>query len=354
MDEKKEAKKLAMTNTKQEMLDAYNTLLKQLQERQAVELRPEKKMEEKKTKEAVLVAESLGSEHVAKEINNLKLDVNKMLTQLYDRLDAEVQKFQAIQNAIAAKERDIQELYEIEKSAMTLAALIEAQNLKRQEFTAEMDIKKETLKREIETTRDEWLKEKEVYEVAVKERDAAEKKRQAREKEEFDYAFKREQQLATERYKYEKSKLDQELKDRKEALESELRAREATVAEREEELADLRKRAAQFPKELETAVNRAVKETSERMAFEAKAREDLLKKESEGERNVLKTRIESFEKTAKEQNERMTRLSQQLEEAYQKVQDIAVKTVEGASNSKSLANLQQMLGEQMRKQGQEK
>lgn len=50
----------------------------------------------------------------------------------------------------------------------------------------------------------------------------------------------------------------------------------------------------------------------------------------------------------------MTRISQQLEEAYQKVQDIAVKTVEGASNAKSLAGLQQLLGEQMRKQAAEK
>lgn len=354
MDEKKDAKKLALTNTKQEMLDAYNALLKQLQEKQAGELRPEKKMEEKKTKEAVAVAESLGSESVAKEINNLKLDVNKMLTQLYDRLDAEVNKFQMIQNAIAAKERDIRELYEIDKSAMTLAALIEAQNLKRQEFAAEMDVKKEALKREIETNRDEWLKEKEAHEAAVKERDAAEKKRQTREKEEFDYAFKREQQLATERYKYEKAKLEQELKDKKEALENEMKTREAAIAEREEELADLRKRAAQFPKELETAVNRAVKETAERITFEARAKEDLLKKEFEGDRNVLKTRVESMEKTANEQNDRMARLSQQLEEAYQKVQDIAIKTVEGASNAKSLANLQQLLGEQMRKQTPEK
>lgn len=354
MDENKDVKKLAMTNTKQEMLDAYNALLKQLQEKQAGELRPEKKMEEKKTKEAVTVAESLGSESVAKEINNLKLDVNKMLTQLYDRLDAEVNKFMVIQNAIAAKERDIRELFEIEKSAMTLAALIEAQNLKRQEFASEMDVKKEALKQEIETQRDEWEKEKEIHEAAVKERDAAEKKRQARDKEEFDYNFKREQQLATDRYKYDKAKLEQELKDKKEALENELKARETAIAEREEELADLRKRAAQFPKDIETAVNRAIKETAERIIFEAKAKEDLLKKEFEGERNVLKTRNESLEKTAKEQNDRMAKLSQQLEEAYQKVQDIAVKTVEGASNAKSLANLQQLLGEQMRKQTQEK
>jgi len=354
MDEKKDVKKLSMSSTKQEMLNAYDTLLKQLQEKQAGELKPEKKIEEKKTKEAVQVAEVLTSESVAKEINNLKLDVNKMLVQLSDGLDGEVNKFLAIQNAIAAKEKELQELYEIEKSAMTLAALIEAQNQKRQEFTAEMEGKKEALDREIKTTRDEWLKEKDVYEAVVKERDAAEKKRQTREKEEFDYNFKREQQLATDRYKYEKAKLEQELKDKKEALENELKARETAIEEKEEELAELRKRAVQFPKELETVVNRAVKETTERITFEAKAKEELLKKESEGERNVLKTRIESLEKTVAEQSERMTRLSQQLEEAYQKVQDIAVKTVEGASNAKSLANLQQLLGEQLWKQTSEK
>lgn len=55
-----------------------------------------------------------------------------------------------------------------------------------------------------------------------------------------------------------------------------------------------------------------------------------MKKEHEGERNVLKTRIKSMEKTVKEQSEQLARFSQQLEAAYQKVQDIAIKTVEGA------------------------
>jgi hypothetical protein len=235
------------------------------------------------------------------------------------------------------------------KTAMTLAALIETQNQKRQEFEAEMAAKKESLKEEMDRLRDEWEKEKEGYETALKERDAAEKKRQTREKEEFDYAFKREQKLTTERFAYEKAKQEQEIKDRKEALENELKVREAAVAEREDELAELRKRAAQYPKDLETAVNRAVKDATDRIILEAKSKEELLKKEFEGDRNVLKTRIDSLEKTAKEQSEQAVRLSQQLEAAYQKVQDIAIKTVEGASSQKSLANLDQWLGEQMRK-----
>ncbi|MDO8724172.1 MAG: hypothetical protein Q7J31_18380 [Syntrophales bacterium] len=354
MDGKKDHKKLTPTNTKQEMLQAYNALLKELEEKQEGELKPEKKIEEKKTKEAVQVAESLTTEGVGKEIANLKMEIGKTLTRISDQLEGEVNRFVAIRNAIGAKEKEIGELYEIEKAAMSLAALIEAQNQKRQEFTAEMEDKKETLRQEIDETRTAWKKEQEEHDAAVKERDAAEKKRQTREKEEFDYAFKREQQTATDRFTYEKAKLEKELKDKKEQLEQELKAREAAIAAKEAELNDLRKQAAQHPKELETSVTRAIKEISEHLLMEAKSREDLLKKDAEGVCNVFNARIESLEKTTKEQAERLAAQTKQLEAAYQKVQDIAVKTVEGASNSKSVASLQQLLGEQLRKQPVEK
>jgi hypothetical protein len=354
MDEKKDQKKLAMTNTKQEMIHAYNTLLKELEEKQAGELKPEKKIEEKKTKEAVQIASSLTTEGVGKEIAELKLEIGRTLTRIADQLEEEVNRFVAIRSAITAKEKELRELYEIEKTAMSLATLIEAQNQKRQEFASEMENKKEILRQEIDTTRTAREKEQEEQDAAVKERDTAEKKKQTREKEEFEYAFKREQQLATDRFTYEKAKLEKELKDKKEQLENELKSREAAIADKEAELNDLRKRAVQFPKELETTVTKAIKETSERLLLEAKTREELLKKENEGERNVFKARIDSLEKTAADQGERISVLTKQLEAAYQKVQDIAVKTVEGASNFKSVASLQQLIGEQMRKQTTEK
>jgi len=351
MESKKESKKISLTSTKQEMLQAYNAVLKELEARQQNELRPEKRAEEKKSREAVQIAESLTADGVAREIAALKLEIGKTLTGIADQLEGQVGRFVAIGNAIAAKEKEISELYEIEKAALSLAALIEAQNQKRAEFADEMEEKKETLREEIESTRAAWKKDQEERDAAIKERDAAEKKRQAREKEEFDYAFKREKQETDDRFAYEKARLEKELTDKKERLEQELGAREAAVAAKEAELNDLRKQAAQHPKELETAVARAVKETADRLTAEARAREELLKKEIEGERNVFTARIDSLEKTAKEQSDRVSALTKQLEAAYQKVQDIAVKTVEGASNSKSLAGLQQLLGEQLRKEG---
>jgi hypothetical protein len=105
---------------------------------------------------------------------------------------------------------------------------------------------------------------------------------------------------------------------------------------------------------METAVSKAIKETTDRLNLEAKNREELVKKEFIGERNVLATRIESLEKNVKEQNEQIAKLSQQLEKAYQQVQEIAIKTIEGSSTVKSFANLQQWVSEQVKKTPQEK
>jgi hypothetical protein len=355
MEEKKvQPKKLSLTNTKQEMMEAYHSLLKQMDERKEAELKPEKKLEEKKAKEVVQVADSLSSEGVGQEISGLKSEIGKMLTQIADKMEEEVNKFKAIQKAIELKEKEVQELYDIEKSAMTLAALIETQSQKRQQFEGDMAARKEELSQEIENLRSEWAKEKEEYEAQIKERDLTEKKKRDREKEEYDYSFKRQQMLAKDKFEDEKAKLEKEIQVKKAQMESELKEREKVIAEKEEELNELRKKTSLFPKELEAAVNKAVKDTSERLNLEAKNKEELLKKEFTGEKNVLTTRIESLEKTAKEQSAQVAGLTQFLEKANQKVQEIAVKALESSAAAKSFASLQQLVSEQMKKPSTEK
>jgi hypothetical protein len=355
MEEKKfQPKKLTVSNTKQEMLEAYTAILKQLEVQREAELKPEKKLEEKKAKEVIQVAESLSSEGVAKGINTLKIETGKTLAQISDRLEEEVNKFRAVQNAIVLKEKELQELYEIEKSAVALAALIESQNQKRQAFEIEMAEKKEALSQEVEALRAQREKEKNDYEAEIKERDMVEKKRRDREKEEYEYSFKREQKIAKDKFEDEKAKLEKEIQIKKEQMEKELKAREKVIAEHEEELNELRKKVAAFPKEMETAIGKAIKETTDRLNVEARNREELQKREFIGERNVFTTRIESLEKIVKEQSEQITKLTQQLEKAYQQAQEIAVKTIEGSSTIKSFANLQQWISEQARKTPQEK
>ena len=217
-----------------------------------------------------------------------------------------------------------------------------------------MAASREGLNEEIQAIKAEWKKERENYENDIKERDSLEKKRREREKEEYQYAFKREQLITKDKSEDEKAKLVREMALRKEQMEKELTEREKVITEKEEELNELRTRVSAFSQEKESAINKEVKDATGRIRQEAISKEELLKKEFDGEKNVLTTRIGSLEKTVKEQSDQIAHISQQMEKAYQKVQDIAVKAIEGSSNFKSLTSLQQLMTEQTRKQSQEK
>jgi hypothetical protein len=347
-------KKLSEKNTKQEMLDAYQALVRQLEEKRAAELHPEKRLQEKQAEEAVAVAAGLAPDGVERALGNLKADIGKSLAEIAERMASEVTRFKAIQKAVESKERELQELYEIEKAAASLAALIEAHNQKRREFEIELSQQKEELTREIETTRADWEKEKKSHEAELRERDALEKKGREREKEEFAYLFKREQQVARDKLNDEKAGLEKEILAKRESVAKELAEREKAVAAQEKELIELKQKAATFAKELESAVEKAVKEVADRLKLEAKNREELLRKEFEGERNVSVARIEALERMTKDLSDQNGKLSRQLENAYQKVQEIAEKAIEGSSQAKSLADLQKLLAEQGRKTPAEK
>lgn len=342
-------KKLSEKNTKQEMLETYQALVKQLEEKRQAELNPERRLEEKQAADAVKAAAAVANEGIDREIGGLKAEIGKMLADVSERLGTEALRFRQVQKAVQAKEAELRELYGIEKAAASLAALIEAQNQKRREFETESTQERETLTAEIEETRQAWQKERQAREAETREREAAEKKAREREKEQFEYGFKREQQALRDKLNDEKAALEKELRFKKETAEKELSERERILAEKEAELATLRTKASAFPKELDAAVGLAVKEASEKLKLEAKNREDLAKKEFEGERNVLTTRIESLEKTVKDLTEQNNRQGKQLEAAYQKLQEIAEKTIESAGQSKTLADLQKLLVEQGRK-----
>jgi hypothetical protein len=350
----KPIKKVSDKSTKQEMLDAYQALAKQIEEKRGAELAPERRLEEKRSEEAVKVAVAVAPEGIDREIGHLKAEVGKMLADVSDRLAAESARFRSIQKAVESKESELRELYGIEKAAVSLAALIEAQNQKRAEFEVAMAAERERLQAEINTLRVDWEKERKAHEAELRDRDASEKKARDREREDFAYNFKRDQQTIKDKLADEKATLEKEIKTTREAFQKEFAEREKSIAEKEKETADLRSKAAAFPKELETAVSQAVKEVTDRLKLEAKNREDLLRKEFEGERNVLTARNETLDRVNKDVFAANAKLAQQLEAAYQKVQDIAEKTVEGSSQSKSLADLQKLLVEQSRKGSQEK
>ncbi|MFQ5342379.1 MAG: hypothetical protein ACE5F6_12605, partial [Anaerolineae bacterium] len=117
-------RRVTMKNTKKEMLEAYNEVLQQLQERRAAELRPKEEIEEKRIEAAVEVTDSLSTEGIVQEVSALRLETGQLLSQLSERLEEEVDKYRQVKKAVEVKEKELQEIYEIERAALSLAGLI--------------------------------------------------------------------------------------------------------------------------------------------------------------------------------------------------------------------------------------
>jgi chromosome segregation ATPase len=346
-------KKLSTTNTKQEMLDAYNDLLVQIEEKRETAATPEQKVTEKAIKQVVAVADELTADTIIRDLGGLKGEVGKVLTTLSDRLEQESGRYQSVKKAITEKEKELAEIYEIQRAASSLSALIEAQNLKKEEFEADMAARKEALSREVEEMRTEWQKEKSMRAAEIKEQEVLDSKKRDREKEEFEYILQRERQAAKDLFEKEKNgfaeekeRLEREIALRREQNDREFAEREQAFSRQEQELADLRAKVTAFPKELEATVSREVKVAVSAVQTEAKYKLDLLQMEFEGERNVLSSKIASLEALVKDQSARIAMLTDQVEKSYSQVQAIAVKAVEG-----SAAKVSSVVQPQQRQQG---
>jgi hypothetical protein len=345
-DEAAAPEKLTMANTKKEMLQAYQRVLKQLQQKQRAAMKPEETVAARQKAKATAVADDASAEGIGSQIASLKAEIGRTLNELAERLEQETAKYAQVKLAVQSAEAELREIYDIEKAAASLAALLEAEKQQREEFDAEMTEKREQLEYDIathreafdyqaKTERDAWKKEKAEYEASVRDRDALEKKRREREKEEWQYQFQREKQTAEEQRQHELERLDREIQLKKERLEKVLTEREQAVSAAEQELQTLRARAEGFAAELQQAVSNAVQETTDRLERERKYAVDLLEKEFAGERNVLNSRIDALQETVDKQAQQLARLSEQIEHSYGQVQDIALKAIEGSAISRS-------------------
>ena len=335
-----EVPEIKMTNTKKEMLSAYKEVVRQLREKREAQLKPQERVEERKKEEAVQVADSLSTEGIAREVGNLRSEVGKVLNDLSEHLEEEIGKYLQVKTAVEVREKELREIFEIEKEALSLAALLDANKEARDRFNSEMSEKKQALESEIAETRDAWNREREAHAAEIKDREAAEKQKREREEEEYTYAFERRKTLAEEQFEYDRAGMERALALKRAELEEGLEAREQAIGDKEGELNQLRERVAGFPEELSAAVEKAVTEVSERLTREAEAREALIGKAHEGEQGVLQSRLEALNQTVKEQHEQISRLSSQIDKSYGQVQDIAVKAIEGSGNLRMLSALQ--------------
>lgn len=338
--------------TKAEMIKAYNELLKKLEEKAETSL-PEKKLEQQKKidKEVVTKALTYTVESIVRDLADLHIGVGKAFSELSEQLVGEANKLKEIQQAIVVQKANLEELHDIHLAADTLSELVREHEEKHQKFEAEMKEREESFHLDIEQKKADWKKEQEDHELAKKEKDAELKKLRQREEEEYKYNLALQRKKEKDAYEEEKKVLLASLEEIRIHQEKTLGERESLIVTREKQLDELTKKVDSFPAELSKAVKETEAAAYKKAADQAKIESQLASKDTETERRLAELRIMTLEATVKQQDEKIQRLNQDLTAANEKVQNIAVKAIEGASGARTLSAVSEIALEQAKKPG---
>lgn len=280
-------------------------------------------------------ASGITVESVAQRIPAMGVEVSRALADISEKLTQEVKLLATVQEAVALEQQELERLHKIDVAAAALDQMV-------QDYARE----KQRLESEIAAQREAWEQESAQSERERKEQEETLKKQRQREIEDYEYKKALERKKAQDKYDEEMRLTEKSNRERQENLEKSWQQREASLKEREEELARLRKEIQEWPARLQTETQTASSQA--RQEIEAKVEQQilLLKKDAETEKRLSALQVKTLEEVIARQSAQITTLEQQLVQAKQQVQDIAVKAIEGASGAKALSHINQIAMEQ--------
>lgn len=316
-------------STKSEILKAYESLLKKVQEEKS---NVPKQMQEEKQKKGILEKVSgISSESIVRNIDELKNTLNNSLDELHRNLIDEFKKLEEIRSAIAVEKQSLEDMYSLTANTDSLAAMLLAQKEK-----------KESFEKDITDLKAQWEQEKVSQKVAEKEYLEELSKRRKREEDEYLYKLKISRQKDSDEYETQKTTLEKELKEKKLIFEQETTIRERELKSAENELAELRKNNVEFPGKIEKVIKDKELEVTKSMEAKYEYELKFIDKQHESEIRLKDQMISSLQEKIKELQIQVKEYGDKANRAEDGVKDIAVKAIESASKIKVLEKPESM------------
>lgn len=325
---------ITMKSTKQVIYDAYQEALEKIKKQSALTEDPLKD---------VKAATAAKIQADAEDIVNSGI----LNTEYTD-------KWKSLNLAITEKEKELADLYDIQKEADALAAIVNAHKLKAYELAeaykakesdlvtayaekkAELDkshaICLEAIKEEREAATKEYHAHKAQLEAAINEQQALANQSRKREQEEYTYNLKRQRALDNDRWEDEKAQREKEIAE-KEATAAKLLADAETKIEY---IAELEAKVAAFPQELSEAVVEAENKGKKAAGKEYGYEKNMYMKEKEYEIKSLIDAKERAEAALEAANQKIQALTDKLDESYARMQELASTTVKSNGGVKIL------------------
>ncbi|MDC0717463.1 hypothetical protein [Nannocystis bainbridge] len=341
-------------STKQEILEGYGELaqeLKELKERSAAGKpgrapAPEAAPSAPSAPAAAQESTAVNFDDLTRDLDSIRTRFGDASSTLQQHLLRESGRLEGLRADITGYTEHLKALHAIEVGDDTTRELVrrylDTQRSADEAFAA----RKRKVEEELEARKTGWRKQQDERTRSVAEADAAGKLARTREAEEYGYATTRGRTADADALTQEKKRLQAELDGLQEVKTNQWNEREQAIAIREQEYAELKAKAVAYPKELEAATNKAEAEGMAIARRQSKIASDLAQKDFEGRKKVQELKIGELEAASKKQDEQILELSKQLATALKQAQDLAIKAIDGASNSTSFAAVKEIALEQ--------
>lgn len=338
---------ISLKSKKQDILDAYNKLLKKNQElRKSTASKTQQNREKEEEATILQAAAETSPEATIAAMSQLKITIGKTIDELTSNLTEQSHRFHELKRACELEEAKIEKNFEISVAAQTTEMMIEDYEKKNAELESLYKQRKEELDFDHEK-QESALKERMLsLEIEFNEKKDMLQKKRKREQEDFDYNLAQTRKKEADDYALRASTQERELQDKKVELEKSWLEREKILKLAEKELQDLRSQAQSFPGDLDHAKALSYKQgykDAETKLIQEKA---LVDKDFEGQTKLYEMKIRSLEEHILRQDKQIETLTSKLEISVEQVQQIANKAIEGAAGSSTLHAVNKIAMEQ--------
>lgn len=349
--------KITERNTKAVILQALRAAEKRIAELEKGKLNAEAKAAIKKKNETVKKADQLMEENIEDKITELSKSITGLLSKINEDIVTQTKNLQTVKEAIDLKEKELKELFDIEKQAHTLAGLVNAHQELKLEQEKELAEAKEKAATELAEINEQIKKAREEYEVMLKEQKETLTQMKKREEEEFKYNFARHKQKSYDELEDElsnkKKAFNEEVEKTKKEMEEEknnIDQRLKEVTEREKKMDELQAEVDALPDKIAEIKSEAKSKANAELKRRLSTRENTMRKEIEADKRILEKERDQLRSQLDTANETIATLQAKLDEAYKRIQEMGIQMVSSSNESKAFDKIAAMVSDKNKKE----
>jgi hypothetical protein len=265
-----------------------------------------KKLEDSK---AVDTVKTLQAAEVIGEIGNLQVTVQSTLANISAEITGKLEQLHNTESAISSLEERLNELYQIEKEALSLEEMRAAR--------AEEQVRFDKM---VAARNEEWTED-----------EAARSKEWHRKEEEHEYEIRQKRQRFLDEFNAEVESHKRAERIRSEELAKGWAVREDALKARENEVADLKKEVEGFDAKLKAEVSKAEAVATNSVKKQYEHQIQLLQKDMESERNMSDAKIQALQIQVGQFLDQIKDLNAQLQAARNDAKEVTAQALQSAS-----------------------